>query len=188
MKTKLTLCALLLSLVVMPALAIPTPAIAQGVELSDTRVIMATVVALDRTTRAMTLRAADGDMVTIKIPADDPHFDRIEINDPVKVEYHESIALYIGKSGKKPEATVETVRAVSPKGTKPRAVVVGVLDVSAKVVAIDRPNRLLTLQLTDGRQMTTRVDESLPGFETIDVGDSVHARLTEAIGLSLEKQ
>ncbi len=188
MKTKLTLSFLVLSLLVVPALAIPTSAVAQGVELSDTRVIMATVVALDRTTRAMTLRSSTGDMVTIKIPPEDPHFDRIEVNDPIKVEYHESIALYIGRSGEKPKTTMETVRATSPKGTKPRAVAVGVMDVSAKVLAIDRPNRLLTLELTAGRQITTRVDESLPGFETINVGDLVHARVTEAIALSLEKQ
>ena len=68
------------------------------------------------------------------------------------------------------------------------AVAVGVLDVSAKVTAIDRQNRLLTLELTDGRQVTTRVNESATGFDRINVGDSIHARLTEAIGLSLEKQ
>ena len=64
----------------------------------------------------------------------------------------------------------------------------GVVDVSAKVLAIDKVNRLLTLELTDGRQVTTRVDPSLPDFESVEVGDSIHARLTEAIALTLEKQ
>ena len=188
MKTKLTMSLLVLSLVAIPALTIPTPAAAQGIQLSDTRVIMATVAALDKETRAMTLRAADGDMVTIKIPPEDPHFDRIEVNDQVKVEYHESVALYIGQPGEKPETTVETVTATSPAGTQPKAVVVGVLDVSAKVTAIDKENRLLSLELTNGRLITTRVDPSLPDFERLKVGDTIHARLTEAIALTLEKQ
>ncbi len=188
MKLRLIMGLLMICFVVSPVLSIPTPAAAQGIELSNTRVIMATVVALDRATRAMTLRATDGDMVTIKIPPEDPHFDRIAVNDPVKVEYHESIAIYIGQPGEKPTATAETIMATSPAGTQPRAVAVGVLDVSAKVTAIDRQNRLLTLELTDGRQVTTRVNESATGFDRINVGDSIHARLTEAIGLSLEKQ
>ena len=78
--------------------------------------------------------------------------------------------------------------ATSPKGSQPKAVVANVVDVSAKVLAIDRENRILTLEQADGRLVTTRVDESLEGFDSVKKGDLVHARYTEAIALSLEKQ
>ncbi len=188
MKTKLTLSLIVLCLLAVPALTLSNAVYAQGVEMANTRVVVATVVALDPATRDMTLRGPDGGIVTIRIPPTDPHFDQIEVNDNVKVEYRESVALYIGQPGEKPATTAETVTATSPKGTQPKAVVAGVVEVSAKVLAVDKQQRLLTLELPDGRQVTTRVDESLPGFENVNVGDTVHARLTEAVALTLEKQ
>ena len=188
MNTKRTMTLIVLSLATLTALTNPSNTRAQGIEMAGKRSIMADVVALDAATRAMTLRGPEGNLVTIKVPPTDPHFDQIEVGDKVKVDYQQSMALYIGKSGAKPETTTESVTATSPKGTQPKAVIAEVVDVSAKVLAIDKANRTLTLELTDGRQVTTRVDESLPGFESIQKGDLIHARLTEAIALSLEKQ
>ena len=187
MRTKLTMGLMVLIMVTFTVLSIPAAIRAQGVEMRDTKVIMAKVMAVDPATRGMTLQGPDGNVVTIIIPPEDPHFDQIEVGDQVKVEYRESVALYIGQPGQA-EVTAETVTATSPKGTQPKAVMAGTVNVSAKVMAIDKTNRTLTLELTDGRHVTTYVDESLPGFESIQVGDTVNARLTQAIALSLEKQ
>ena len=187
MRIRLTMGAILLILLTSTTLLTPTLASAQGIEMQGTKVIMAKVTAVDPATRGMTLQGPDGNVVTIIIPPEDPHFDQIEVGDQVKVEYRESVALYIGKPGQA-EVTAETVTATSPKGTQPKAVVAGTVNVSTKVMAIDKANRTLTLELTDGRHVTTYVDESLPGFESIQVGDTVNARLTEAVALTLEKQ
>lgn len=188
MKTKLTMTLIALSLVALTALTNASATRAQGIEMAGKQSIMAEVVALDAATRAMSLRGPEGKVVTLKVPPTDPHFDQIEVGDNVKVDYQQSVALYVGKQGEKPETTQETVMATSPKGTQPKAVIAETVDVSAKVLAIDKEARTLSLELTDGRQVTTRVDESLPGFETIKIGDLIHARITEAIALSLEKQ
>jgi hypothetical protein len=188
MKNQLTIALIGLSLVALTALTNPTDTQAQGIEMAGKQSIMAEVVALDAATRAMSLRGPEGNVVTIKVPPTDPHFDQIEVGDKVKVDYQQSVALYIGKSGAKPKTTAESVTATSPRGTNPQAVIAEVVDVSAKVLAVDKANRTLTLELTDGRQVTTRVDESLPGFEAIKIGDLIHARITEAVALSLEKQ
>lgn len=188
MPTKLMIGVLVLSLATFTTMSIPKSARAQGVEMQDTKVIIAKVTAVDPATRGMTLQGPDGNVVTIIIPPEDPHFDQIQIGDQVKVEYRESVALYLGKPGEKPETSAGMITATSPKGTQPKAVMAAAVDVSAKVIAVDLDKRTLTLELTDGRHVTTYVDESLPGFETIQVGDTIHARLTEAIALSLEKQ
>ncbi|MDJ0885362.1 MAG: hypothetical protein QNJ48_14440 [Desulfobacterales bacterium] len=188
MKMKLTLGLLLICLVSFPALSIPTPAGAQGIQLGESVTVMAKVVAIDRTDRSVTLQGPDSNIVALEIPPEDPHFDRIAVGDDVKVTYHQSVAVYIGQPGMKPEAAAGTVMATSPKGSQPKAVVANVVDVSAKVLAIDRENRILTLEQADGRLVTTRVDESLEGFDSVKKGDLVHARYTEAIALSLEKQ
>lgn len=61
------------------------------------------------------------------------------------------------------------------------------VDVSATVQAIDKKKRTVTLKGPDGKLVTTRVDKSVKGFDTLKVGDSIHARFTEAIAISVEK-
>ncbi len=93
----------------------------------------------------------------------------------------------MGKRGQKPKARAGLVAARSAKGDKPAGVVVEVVDISAKVQAIDREKRKVTLKRPDGKVVITKVDKSMKAFDTLKVGDSIHARITEAIAISVEK-
>lgn len=115
------------------------------------------------------------------------NFDQIEVGDQVKAQYYESVALYLGKRGQKPEESAGLVVARSAKGDKPAAVAVEAVDISATVQAIDRTKRTVTLKGPDGKLLTTKVDKSVKVFDTLRVGDSIHARYTEAIAISVEK-
>ncbi len=64
---------------------------------------------------------------------------------------------------------------------------VEVVDISATVQAIDRGTRKVSLKRPDGKLVTTKVDESVKAFDTLKVGGSIHARITEAIAISVEK-
>ena len=188
MKRKLTYALMVMILITFPALAIPTPAGAQGIEMGDKVAVMAKVEEIDKENRILVLRGPEGEIVPLTIGPDDPHFDTIEIGDSVKVEYKQSVALYLGKPGEKPETTAKVSVERSPAGTKPEASMAQTEDVSAKVVRINKENRTLTLEMQNGRQVTTLVDESLEGYDSLKVGDTIHARYTEAIVISLEKQ
>jgi len=188
MKTRLFFGLMALMLVAFPALTMVTPAGAQGMEIGDKVVIMAKVEAIDKVDRVLILQGPDGEIVPLQIGSDDPHFDTIEIGDTVKVEYHQSVALYLGKPGEKPETTAEVAVERSPAGTKPEASKTRTVDVSAKVVRINREKRTLTLEMENGKKVTTTVDESLEGYNSLKTGDMIHARYTEAIVISLEKQ
>jgi len=59
--------------------------------------------------------------------------------------------------------------------------------VSATVQAIDKKKRTVTLDLMDGKKITTKVDKSVKAFDILKKGDSVNARYTEAIAISVEK-
>jgi hypothetical protein len=104
------------------------------------------------------------------------NFDQIEIGNRVRAEYFESVTIYFGKPGQKPDASDGLVAARSAKGEKPAALAVETVDVSARVQAIDRSKRLLTLQLPDGSITKTSVDPSLNAFDTLKEGDTIHAR------------
>jgi hypothetical protein len=95
--------------------------------------------------------------------------------------------LYLGKHGQKPKATRGVAVARSAEGDKPAGIVVEAVDVSARVKRINMIRRTVTLQLPDGRRVTTKADKSIKAFDTLRRGDVIRARYTEAIAISVEK-
>jgi len=187
MGTKKSLIAIALSLVVFLALQIPTQVSAEGVELGDGVVITAKVVHVDYIDRELGLLGSDGNVVYVEVGKEARNFDQIQVGDMLNVKYYESVALFIGKSGEKPEASSGVVAARSAKGDMPAGAVVETDDVSAKITAIDRENRTVTLELPGGEMVTKKVDPGVKAFETVQVGDSVNVRYTEAIAISVER-
>lgn len=187
MKTNLSIFLLTFSLVTFLVLKIPTSVKAQGVELGEGVILTAEVVGIDRVDRTLMLLGPKGKVVAVEVSHAARNFDQIEVGDKVKIEYYESVALYLGQRGQKPEASAGLVVARAAKGALPAGVAVEAVDVSATVQAIDRPNRAVTLQGPDGKLVTTKVDKSVKAFATLKVGDSVHARYTEAVAISVEK-
>ncbi len=188
MKASMTVLSTAICLMASLILSIPMPVSAQGIKLGDAVVVTAEVVAIDRVDRTVALLGPKGNVVAVEVGHAARNFEQIEIGDQVRVAYYESIALYLGKRGQKPGATAGLVSARSAKGEKPAGLVAEAVDVSAAIIAIDRKNRTVTLQLADGRQLTTAVSESAKAFDTLKVGDSVHARYTEAFAISVEKR
>jgi hypothetical protein len=85
-----------------------------------------------------------------------------------------------------PEAGADLVATRSAKGEKPAGIVVGVIDASVKILAIDLQNLAVTLELPDGEVVTTPVAENVRPLDSFNVGDTVHVRLTKAVAVSIE--
>ena len=187
MKRRMTIVLIILSMVVALSLGASTTISAQGVKVGGAVTITAEVVAIDRVDRIVALLGPRGNVVEVEVGHEARNFDQIEVGDQVKVTYYESVAIFVGKKGQKPKATAGLAAARSAKGDKPAGLVVEVIDVSAKVQAIDRKKRIIELKRPDGKLVTTKVDESVQAFDTLKVGDSIHARITEAIAISVEK-
>lgn len=186
MKIPKSFVAIAFSLMTFLVLQLPTNICAQGVELGDGVELTAEVVAIDRVDRTLALLGTDGNVVTVEVGHEARNFEQIEVGDMLKVKYYESIALYIGKKGQNPQETAGLVAGRSAKGDKPGGVVAEAVDVSAKVMAIDRKKRTVTLELPDGKKITNKVDKEVKTFDTLKVGDSIHARYTEAVAISVE--
>ncbi len=187
MNMRMTLVLIISSMVAALSLGASTTINAQGVKVGGVVKVTAEVVAIDRVDRTVALLGPRGNVVEVEVGHGARNFDQIEVGDQVNVEYFESVALYLGKKGQKPKATAGLVAARSAKGDKPAGVVVEVVDISAKVQAIDREKRKVSLKRPDGKLVTHKVDESVKAFDTLKVGDSIHARITEAIAISVEK-
>ncbi|MDH3289118.1 MAG: hypothetical protein OEP48_15530 [Betaproteobacteria bacterium] len=159
-----------------------------GVTVADAVVITAEVVGLDKADRIVTLLGPNGNVVDIEAGDEVRNFDQIEVADKVKVTYYESVAIYLGVPGTQPEADAAAVMVRAPKGAKPGGAVAGAIDVSATVKGIDKKKRELTLRLPDGKVVKNEVDPSVKAFDTLKVGDTIHARLTRALAISVESR
>src|SRR5688572_24979078 len=103
MKTRLFTLILTLTLAAVLVLDMATIASAQGIELGDGEVITAEVVGIDRVDRTLMLLESGGNVVELEVSHAARNFDQIEVGDQVKIEYYESVALYLGERGQKPE-------------------------------------------------------------------------------------
>lgn len=175
------------SLLIVSLLLFPTQVSAQGVELGDSAVLTAEVVAIDRVDRVLALLGSDGEVIEIEVGHEARNFGQIEIGDTVRIEYYESVALYLGRHGEKPDAAAGLVAGRSAKGDKPAGFAVETIDVSAKVRTLDKKSRLVTLELPGGKLVLVNVDKSITAFDSLKPGDSIHARYTKSFAISVEK-
>ena len=158
----------------------------EGIELGEAMVITAEVLAIDKADRVLTLLGPENNVVDLEVGEEARNFDQIKVGDQLTVKYYASVAIYLGDTGTQPEKDASLVTARAAEGEKPGAFVVGAVDVSASIVGIDKKERTLTLKLPDGNIVTTEVDESVQVFDTLRVGDTIHARLTKAFAISVE--
>jgi len=59
--------------------------------------------------------------------------------------------------------------------------------ITAKVIAVDPAQRTVTLQGASGKTRTIEVGDKVRNFDQIKVGDTVHAKYTQALALELKK-
>ena len=159
----------------------------EGIKLGEVRVVTAEVLAVDKAERMVTLRGPNDNEVDIKVSEEARNFDQIKVGDQVRVKYFESIAIYLGDAGTQPEVNAAVVVGRTAEGDRPGGYTVSTMDMSAAIVGIDRNERTLTLKLPDGKVMTRDVDPAVEMFDTLRVGDTIHARFTEAFAISVEK-
>jgi hypothetical protein len=60
-------------------------------------------------------------------------------------------------------------------------------EITAKVTAVDPATRSVTLEGTGGKTRTIQVGDQVRNFDQIKVGDTVHAKYTQALALELKK-
>ena len=175
-------------------LAVPLLAIAasgsnpnQSESAFDSVTITAKVVGIDKKDRYVELKGPDGNVFVVEVGDAIKNFKNIKVGDNVKLQYFEDVAIFIGRVGEQPEADAETVAASAPKGKKPAGVVAEVVDISAKIKAVDEANRKVTVEGPMGNTFTVKVDESAKSLGELKVGSDVHLRYIEAVAVSVEK-
>jgi hypothetical protein len=87
-----------------------------------------------------------------------------------------------------PPPPAEGESAVAFQEGVPGGVIVNTIDVSARVTAIDKTNRKVTLLGPDGKKFTVKVGPEAINFDQVKVGDMVKATVTEELVIYLEEE
>lgn len=147
--------------------------------------ISATVTAIDKAARQVTLKGPEGKVHTVTVGPDVRNFDQIKVGDTVTARYVEALTLTLKKDGKDLRSMTDTPAAVrAPAGERPAGAVGRQVEVTANVTAVDPKTQTVTLQ---GPKQTVELKVPDPGqFKLIKVGDQIQATYAEAVAIAVE--
>jgi hypothetical protein len=152
----------------------------------DTLDVSAKVTAIDTSNRKVTLLGPDGDKFTVKVGPEAVNFDQIRVGDLVNATVTEELVVYLDEEGASAPDGSAAVVALAPKGAQPGGLVAEIVQVTAKVIAIDQTNRTATLQFEDGSSKIFPVRDDID-LSQRKVGEKVVFQVTEMIAISVEK-
>jgi ribosomal 50S subunit-recycling heat shock protein len=147
--------------------------------------VTATVEAVDPARRTLTLKGADGKVVTVKVGDQVKNLNQVKVGDQVVAKYYEALAIRVSKAGQT-GASVEESEAKAKPGQKPAGAIVQATTITAVVKEINREDSTVTLQGPEGNFRTIKVRDP-KNLKNVDVGDHVTITYTEALAISVQK-
>ncbi len=152
-------------------------------------VIKAQVIEIDYDNRFVTLLGEGGQSVRLHVDESVTNFNKTRVGDQLEVDYLESIAVYVQKSGEEvPSMSESGGLSLAARGDKPGLLATDTVHIVAKVLAVDLKARTVILRGPDNINRKLPVDDSVEGLENVNVGDEVVARYTMALAISVAAQ
>ncbi len=158
------------------------------IQRSDTVTTSATVTKIDMKTRKVTLKRADGRLVTIRAGDAVKNLAQVRVGDQVVATYQEAIVAEVRPptaEEKANPALVEEVAAAAIPGEKPAGAEAVRMRLVGTIAAINESTREVTLSVRDGGTVTAPVRDP-ENLKKIKVGDQVTVTVTEAIAIAVQ--
>jgi len=146
--------------------------------------VTATVAKIDHKTRALTLKAADGQEYSFVADEAVQNLAQVKKGDVVTATYTEALAYEVKKGGSATGAVVTAAGGAAEAGAKPAAAVGGTVTLTVAISAIDRKAPSVTFKSASGETRTVKVQspEKLAG---VSVGDTVQLTYAEAVAIKV---
>ena len=147
--------------------------------------VTAMVIAIDRTTRDITLKGPKGNRLVVTAGPEVKNFDLINVGDKVHARYVEALVLELKKGNDLAVTRTEEKSAMGAMpGQQPHGIAGRRITVVADVVAVNRETKTVTLQ---GPELTAEVTVDSPDqLRRIKKGDQVYATYTQALAMVVE--
>jgi hypothetical protein len=157
----------------------------KGVVIEGAIQLTATVLSVDKLDRSIVVKGADGEPQQIQLTEDVKNFDQIQPGDQLVIEVYSALAMQLAKPGEEFGDAASTMVTVAQPGEKPKLVLAEVVEALARITAIDKATRELTVTGPMGKSLTLQVPEGMEKFDELKVGDEVNARYVEAFAVSV---
>jgi len=143
----------------------------------------ASVEAIERSTREVTLKKEDGTYSVLKVPADAPRFDALKVGDKVKARYYETITIRLKPEG---EPAIDTAAKATtrPDGTT-ATTLANQRAITATITQLDRAIPSITFKGPNGWTYSSKVEDK-KALEKVKVGDRVDITWTAATLVSFD--
>ena len=147
--------------------------------------VSATVTAIDKATRTLTLKGTDGKTFPLVAGPEVRNFDQIQVGSEVVVGYLEALAIELKKGGgAKVERVDSSTGGRAEAGAQPGRLAARKVTATGDVIALDTATQTATLR-GPNRTVTMRVPDPKQ-FQMIALGDQVQITYTEAVAVSVE--
>jgi hypothetical protein len=172
------------------------PAIAQTAEVvtgavpgkagvAQTVKVIATITAIDKATRDVTLTGPQGIEVTVTAGPEVKNFDNMKVGDQVNAQYVEALTLELKKGGGMTVARSDQGGVLEAKpGQKPGGVAGRQVTIVADVVDVNAARQSITLR--GPKRTIDVVVPNLAQFNLVAKGDQVEATYTQALAIAIE--
>jgi len=149
----------------------------------ETKVVTATVEAIERSSREVTVKKSDGQYDAFYVPTTIKRFDTLKIGDKITAKYYETIVLQLKAPGEK---DVDKASAGVVRGADKTAGTASIQQtITATITAIDPKSPSITFTGPRGWSYSSRVEDK-KALAKVKVGDKVDITWTEALVLSIE--
>ena len=150
----------------------------------ETRTVTATVEAIEKSTRQLTLKNEDGTYEVLTVPEDVKRFDALKVGDKIKANYYENIVLRVKQPGEKDLDT--SARGVTPgTGQGTSGTVASQRTITATITAIDQSVPSITFKGPNGWTYSSRVEDKA-ALAKVKEGDKVDITWTKAALMSID--
>jgi Cu/Ag efflux protein CusF len=155
-----------------------------GALAADVITAKATIIAIDKENRIVTLRGPKGNDVAVKADQNVQRFNELKIGDIVTATYAQAVAVRVRKPGAAapPKQAESVVRQPDNRG----ATITREQTVSVSIQEIDLTAPSVTAEGPQGRQYTFRVRDRSE-IQGLKVGDKVDVTYTEALLLRADR-
>jgi flagellar hook assembly protein FlgD len=153
--------------------------------MTEIRVEMGTIEAIDAATRAVTIKKTDGTVVTTIAGPEVKRFDELKVGDKIKARYYENLVVRVKQPGES-DADFTKKAATPSASTLPGGTKAKQRTLTVTITAIDMNAPSISFTTVDGLKYISKVQDP-SALAKVKVGDKIDIIWTEALLVSLER-
>ena len=160
-----------------------------SVEISDTRDIAATVTALDRSTRVVTVRGPEGNETSFQAGPQVRNLDQVSVGDTIRLSYvQQYVATRLGADEMSSDVKVGVGSGRAAQGERPGALVGARASMTVQIESIGPEGRSVTFKRPDGQlhSLQPQREEGRAFARSLQPGDVVELTYREALAMMVE--